>query len=543
MNIHFKKNLIFLLYLLYNALLVFVFFYLEYGILYTSILLFASHLRDFFCVIYGIIRLASIGHKKPQLSEDIKRTICCLIPVYAEKAELVLNNLKSLCEQDLPENTKLILMIICDGLIVGKHNEKPLFNELDDVLTYEDNTKYEERYIGWKTKSPNSLVYKIGEIYGNPIILSHKIVNGGKKDSLISGEQLIEKIHTMEPLKKYNLKKPEFIYHTDSDTVADKMCLRNLLETFQENENIDGVSGMVRAYYNQDTYEQTDWTEYYEKAMYIMQDFQYYYSLTLKRMTESEMETTVCLPGCVNMIKINEKSQRAIKDYAKLPKKETNFLQAVTRMQGTDRRYTTLLLRHGAKLQMNWRAVVYTEPPLNVKGFINQRRRWASNAFFNSFIILFLPDIPIYVRISSLIDINRLYTTIYRLISVFFFWMYVKEFNLIENIILFVILILPYAYVLTWAYNTIPEWRRMILGMILNKVIMPFLSFITITKMYLTASNFAWGGLVQPDSSSKSISTIEEVEDALEMEIVECDIISEEEIILDPNEAIEVVIR
>ena len=431
-------------------------------------------------------------------------------------------------------------MIICDGLIVGKHNEKALFNELDDIITYEDTTIYEEPYIGWKTKKPNTLKYKIGEIYGKIIILSHKVENGGKKDSLIVGEQLIEKITTIEPLKKYNLVEPEFVYHTDSDTVADNKCLRNLLETFQEDETIDGVSGMVRAYYNQDTYEQSDWKEYYEKAMYIMQDFQYYYSLTLKRMAESEMKATVCLPGCVNMIKINEKSRKAIIDYAKLPRKENNFLEAVTRMQGTDRRYTTLLLKHGAKLKMNWRAVVYTEPPLSVSGFINQRRRWASNSFFNSFIQLFLPEVPVYIRISSIIDINRLFTTLYRLLSVFIFWMYIKYFSFMENLFLFIFLILPYAYVMLWAYNLLPEWKRLFLGMILNKIIMPILSTITITKMYLTASNFAWGGLVQPDSESdsenKSIEMHEIlVEDEIE-EVVECDIISSDEIILDDED-------
>ena len=393
-----------------------------------------------------------------------------------------------------------------------------------------------------KTKNANTLYYKIGEIYGKPIILSHKEKNCGKKDSLIVGEQLIEKIDTFEELKiKYNISAPSYIYHTDSDTVAESKCLRHLLETFQNDKELDGVSGMVRAYYNED--EETKWYwRYYEKMLYIMQDFQYYFSLTLRRMTESELKTTTCLPGCVNLIKVNDKSKRAIHDYAQLPATESHFLQAVTRMQGTDRRYTTLLLKHGAKLQMNWRAIVHTEPPLSVRGFINQRRRWSSNAFFNSFILLTLPELPLYIRVSTLVDITRLYSTIFRLVSYAWFWIFIGTVEFEIYILLFIFVLIPYIYVLLWALLTLDDWPKIWLGLLLNKLIMPFLSVITITKMFLTASNFAWGGFVaKVEEMAEDVKEkIEDIVEDIKEEIVELDIISNGE---EDEEQLEVVIR
>ena len=547
MDIHTKKNIIFTLYLLYNLGLVCVLFIFRYAFIVVSIFLFASHIRDIFCVIYHLIHIGRITEKKKPLKNNFRTTICAFVPVYAEKVELVLNNIKSLCSQDLPENSKVFIFIICDGLVVGKENKKPLFEELDNLVKYDDETIYEEKYICWKTLEENTLYYKIGTIYGKAIILSHKAKNSGKKDSLIVGEQLIDKVNKMEDFKtKYNLTNPEYIYHTDSDTISHKTCLRNILETFVESEDIDGVSGMVRAYYNNDT-KKSYLLKGYEKVFYIMQDFQYFFSLVLRRMVESELGTTTCLPGCVNMIKINEKSRKAIEEYKDLPEKDTNFLQAVTRMQGTDRRYTTLLLKQGAKLKMNWRAVVYTEPPLGVKAFINQRRRWSSNAFFNSFIQLILPEVPIYIRISTLIDIGRLFSTIFRMVSYIWFWFFLGQVEIGVYIVLFCFVAIPYLYVLLWALFLLEdkkEIRNIWVGFLYNKIIMPFLSVMTVSKMFFTASNFAWGGFVakkEEKEEEKEEMKVEIYEIDGDIEVIELDIENPEivELEIESEESVE----
>ena len=161
---------------------------------------------------------------------------------------------------------------------------------------------------------------------------------------------------------------------------------------------------------------------------------------------------------------------------------------------------------------MNWRAVVYTEPPLSIRGFVNQRRRWSSNAFFNAFILLILPELPLYIRFSTLIDITRLYSTIFRLVSYIWFWLYFGQVEISVYIVLICFVAIPYVYVLLWAVFTLDSKKsigNVWFGLLLNKLIMPFLSVITISKMFLTASNFAWGGFVAKTEEDKEENDIE----------------------------------
>ena len=61
---------------------------------------------------------------------------------------------------------------------------------------------------------------------------------------------------------------------------------------------------------------------------------------------------------------------------------------------------------------------------------------------------------------------------------------------------------------------------------------MPFLSVMTITKMFLTSSNFAWGGFV-----AKTEEIIEDIVEEIKEECVELGIISSGE------EELEIVVR
>ena len=373
-SIHFKKNLIFTLYILVNIGLVGILFFVPYGYLIVALFLFASHVRDFFSIMYQIFRMDTIiTGSKTHIEKDHKINVCALIPTYAEDYRLVKKNLDSIVAQKVTEGVKILIMVVCDGLKIRAPNDKPLYDCLDKELTYTDDTIHEKKYQHWKTGEKVSLYYKIGTYKEKTVILCYKPKNLGKKDSLIVGEKIIDRL----------AEKVDFIYHTDSDTITEPNCFSHMLQSFVADPKLDGVSGLVRAYYSQEDHKGDGFFKrMWNKSFYYMQDFQYFFSLMARRQTESLINTTVCLPGCCNMIKVNERSREAIKKYARLPLKNTNFLQTVTRMQGTDRRYTTLLLKQGANLRMNWRAWCYTEPPLNVKSFINQRRRWSSNAFF-----------------------------------------------------------------------------------------------------------------------------------------------------------------
>ena len=479
-SIHVKKNFLFFLYLLFNAGLSAILILVDNGFVYVSLFILGGHVRDFLNVVYQLLNICKIVRKLPDIPEEEKNTICCLIPVYNEDANLVEKNMRCLTTQNLSKNTDVFLMIIFDGL---NDKNRKLFGYLEKIIKFEKSSVYDKFYENWKSKSATRLIYKVGVYNNTPVVLAYKSMNSGKKDSLIMGEKFCMEISGIDSI---SMEKVDFIYHTDGDTASDENCLNELLKSLVHDKDLDGVSGILRAYGKESN-------TFTERAFVKMQDFQYLFSLIVRRATESLMNTTTCLPGCCNMVRMGRKTDFAIEKYSSLPLHVGNLLQTITRMQGTDRRYTTLLLKQGANLRMNWRAFVHTEPPLNASAFINQRRRWASNSFFNSIILLYSENIPFYIKASTFIDICKIFSTIFRFVSYFCFWIFLSEFTTLNIVLACLFLAIPYLYSFVWIFCIVPEWKDVMVGFLFNKLLMPFLSIVSVSKMYLTSTNFAWG--------------------------------------------------
>ena len=475
-----KKNILFACYIIFNVFLAFLLLRVDYGYLVTALFVAGGHFRDLIGVIYQLCNIKKITKDVPAVPSDQAITVCCLVPVYNEDTALLRQNLEGLTTQRLSANTTVLVVLMFDG--VGEHNAE-LYDSISNMLEFQNNYVEERWYQNWKSKEDSRLSYRVGKYNNTTVILSHKENNSGKKDSLIIGEKFITtgipEIHCIQTPKV------DYIYHTDGDTASDQNCLNEMLKCLVNDSDLDGVSGLLRTYMKKDA----SWVEW---AFVIMQDFQYFFSLIVRRMTESLLNSTTCLPGCSNMIRLGPCASAAIQKYEHLPTEKNSLLQTVTRMQGTDRRYTTLMLRQGANLQMCWRAFVRTEPPLNARSFINQRRRWSSNSFFNCLVLLYTRHIPPYVRASTMVDIVRVFTTLFRFISYFCFWMYITRFSLINIVSISVTIAIPYLYAFVWILFIVPEWRHMIGGFFLNKICMPFLSVTAVSKMFMTATNFSW---------------------------------------------------
>ena len=479
-SIHTKKNILFLVYLLFNAGLSAILLLVDNGFIFCSLFILGGHVRDFINIVIQILFMFRLVKKLPDIPDDVKNTICCLIPIYNEDAELVEKNMISLTTQKLSKGTDVFLLMIFDGLT---DKNRKLFAHVEGLISFEKHTAYNKLYENWKSKENTMLMYKIGRYNDISVVLAYKAVNSGKKDSLIMGEKFCMEIAGVEDIPVDNI---SMIFHTDGDTASDENCLNELLKSLVHDKDLDGVSGMLRAYGKESN-------SLKGKAFVAMQSFQYQFSLIVRRQTESLMNATTCLPGCCNMIRMGEKTDFALEKYTHLPVKEENFFQTIVRKQGTDRRYTTLLLKQGANLQMNWRASVYTEPPLDATSFINQRRRWASNSFFNSIVLLYSKNIPLYIRVSTFIDICKIFSTIFRFFSYFCFWIFLDRFSTLNIIFAGLFLAVPYLYAFVWIFCITPEWPSLFVGFLLNKVLMPFLSIVSVSKMYCTATDFAWG--------------------------------------------------
>jgi len=496
-------------YILLNALLITTVIVFDKGYIYVSFFVFGGHVRDTLAIFIHIVSMiwrflkrnicnGNFASVKPVISSKQQNIIYSLIPVYNEDIDMVTKNLDSLVSQKLPENTVNTLILIFDGV---NEKNKGLFEEVNKLVEYDEERAgdFSVEYSSWKNSQKSKLSHSEGYYKGLRIVVAHKSVNRGKKDSLIVGERLIAHMYADDH--------GVFVYHTDGDTVADENCIGELLSTMLKNESVDAVSSLVRVY-------KRDNLTFKESAFSLMQDFQYFYSLMIRRNAESDFSSTTCLPGCSNLVRINHKSADAIVKYESIPSNREGLLQVITRYQGTDRRYTTLLMREGGNLKMNHKAVVFTEPPLDSSAFIRQRRRWSSNSFFNSIVMLYSSGMSTYVKFSAFIDVTRMFTAIFRLFSYILFWLYLDEFSTLNLVLGGVFLVFPYLYCFIWAMFIIPKWYKMVLGFLMNKLIMPWLSVVSISKMFMTATNFDWG--LKP--SSVSDKPIEE-----EKEIVKID--------------------
>lgn len=214
--------------------------------------------------------------------------------MYNEEKELVEKNSASLTSQKISMGTDVFLMIF-DGLT---DKNRGLFGHIEKLISFEKNKKYKKMYENWKTKEETSILYKIGKYNGFPFVLACKTKNAGKKDSLIIGEKFCMDISKIEDIPIDNV---SVIFHTDGDSLADENCLNELLKSLVNDKNLDGVSGMLRAYGKESN-------SLKGKSFVAMQNFQYQFLLIVRRQTESLMNATTCLPGCCNMIRMGDKT-------------------------------------------------------------------------------------------------------------------------------------------------------------------------------------------------------------------------------------------
>lgn len=122
MTLHLKKNLLFAAYLLFNIGLMALLQTISYGYLIVALFVAGGHVRDVLSVIYQVFNMKKILRRCPDIVDDEQRssTICCLVSVYNEEPIMLKKNLDALTTQNLSANTKVLVMLLFDGL--AEHN-------------------------------------------------------------------------------------------------------------------------------------------------------------------------------------------------------------------------------------------------------------------------------------------------------------------------------------------------------------------------------------------------------------------------------------
>lgn len=184
------------------------------------------------------------------------------------------------------------------------------------------------------------------------------------------------------------------------------------------------------------------------------------------------------------MIAVRPEFVAALEKYAS-PVTNRSLLPHQVQYLGTDRRLTWCMLVQGTDLHtiLVPDAVSETVVPQTLDHYLSQRRRWASNAYFNDIYYAFGPKQFIITRLFALINIVRMTLVLYRVLNTALFVRYlINNFYIIRIVPLLVVTKTPVVWFVVHTIFTQPLLRtklhKLAVGACIDQVISPFLSVI-----------------------------------------------------------------
>lgn len=452
-----------------------------------------STIADILGLLHNIVRFWIWPPKKPS-----PRWVLSLVCAYAETEEQILKTVYSLARATTQPH-KQVICVILDGKprdILGKMSQVKM--------------TVQRPYTTWRGIR-GEIIVNAGYVEEIPIVLVQKIKNAGKKDSLILGHDLFnyprkDMPHSTQLLRseiwhkvlpsvvaasRDTLNSFDFIFCTDADSTIHEHAVRRLADALAKEDNAIAGCGVLFAEAGGKQTEYSPW--------HLFQQFQYTFGQYVRRQAESFWGRVSCLPGCITMIVVRPEMGPAISEYAR-PVTERNLFRHQVQYLGTDRRLTWCMLSQGKHLRTVFvpDALSETVVPNSAAHYVSQRRRWASNAYFNDFFYFLGPRQRLVTRLFAAIDIVRLTLVYYRVFNTgYFLHGLITNFYLVKIIPTLIVTKTPATWYLLLVLVKEPFLRRrlhkILLGMCINQIISPVLSVIVFTNVLFHIGSQAWG--------------------------------------------------
>ncbi|KAI9187756.1 hypothetical protein H9P43_002147 [Blastocladiella emersonii ATCC 22665] len=366
----------------------------------------------FMVTIIAIKFLASLllprSHFTP---ENMDKFVMMQVPCYTEDEDSMRKTLHSLATLNYDDKRKLIV-VLCDGMIVGRGNDRPTPHIVLDVLGIDPATydlapalAYESVGEGPGMQTNMARVYSgLYEIEGRlvPFVVVVKCGkptevsrpgNRGKRDSQMILMRFLNRLHmnkAMTPLEHelrnhieriigVDPKWYEYMLMVDADTTVDKDSLNQLVAYCMTDTEIVGVCGETKLANEKDSFTT------------MIQPYEYFISHHLSKAFESVFGTVTCLPGCFCMYRIFSAGKtkpllvhdKVVDAYADT---NVNTLHKKNLLAlGEDRYLTTLVLSVHSRLKTKFTpsALAYTTAPEKFSVLLSQRRRWINSTIHN----------------------------------------------------------------------------------------------------------------------------------------------------------------
>lgn len=418
-----------------------------------------------------------------------KKNLVAFVPTYSETLEDVNNTVNSIINNNYNnENNNLLICIISDG----KNN----YNEILDNI----NNKYTYTYNSWLNKLVNiEITYGFKD--NNKIMIVHKEINVGKKDSIILVNMLFNKYsilddtfnrdfknNILEDIHQYfNLHTFDYLFCTDADSEISSNTFIELINSIDNNDAIASC-GIVNVNLNN---KKNLWS--------YLQNFQYLYGQYMRRTVEHLFKQVSCLPGCITMLKLNKDLATSLKEYSEIPQ-NNELIKSSIQYMGTDRRLTgCIIYNSNSNIVLNTNCHVYTNAPTNLTSFTNQRKRWYQNIYFNTIVNIYSKNINILFRFFNILEFLKMSLVYFRFFNTLYFVYILCYFNVNKDIKEFIplIIIITYPIIVFFIYALINNHLRkhyvqFLLTFLINKVFVLVYNIIICSIMLINIGNSQW---------------------------------------------------
>ncbi|KAL2021295.1 hypothetical protein VTK56DRAFT_7266 [Thermocarpiscus australiensis] len=371
----------------------------EYLVLVVSALLASVIAFKFF---------AALQFGTKNMPENLDKFVMCQIPAYTEDEESLRRAIDSAARMRYDDKRKL-LVIICDGMIIGQGNDRPTPRIVLDILGVSETVdpeplSFESLGEGLKQHNMGKVYSGLYEVQGHivPFLVVVKVGkpsevsrpgNRGKRDSQMIVMRFLNRVHYNLPMSPLELEmyhqirniigvNPtfyEYMLQIDADTVVAPDSATRMVSAFLDDTRLIAVCG------------ETALTNAKSSFITMIQVYEYYISHNLTKAFESLFGSVTCLPGCFSMYRIRAAetgkplfvSREVVEAYSTI-RVDTLHMKNLLHL-GEDRYLTTLLLKYHSsyKTKYIFNAHAWTIAPDSWKVFLSQRRRWINSTVHN----------------------------------------------------------------------------------------------------------------------------------------------------------------
>ncbi|KAK7997889.1 hypothetical protein PG989_005929 [Apiospora arundinis] len=368
----------------------------DYLILAVSIML---------CTIIGFKFLAALQFGGKNIPEDLDKFVMCQIPAYTEDEDSLRRAIDSAARMKYDDKRKL-LVVICDGMIIGQGNDRPTPRIVLDILGVSETVdpeplSFESLGEGLKQHNMGKVYSGLYEVQGHivPFLVVVKVGkpsevsrpgNRGKRDSQMVIMRFLNRVHynlAMSPPGAGDIRNIigvnptfyEFLFGIDADTVVAADSASRMVSAFLDDTRLIAVCG------------ETALTNAKASFVTMIQVYEYYISHNLAKAFESLFGSVTCLPGCFSMYRIRAAesgkplfvSKEVVEAYSTI-RVDTLHMKNLLHL-GEDRYLTTLLLKFHAQYKTKYifAAHAWTVAPDSWAVFLSQRRRWINSTVHN----------------------------------------------------------------------------------------------------------------------------------------------------------------